>query len=387
MARRTIPPYETIFDNSDYQLKHFHNGPNVLVTFTPLYRRDADDRDGFGAGVFDQYGYSMLCVIGKWDHWWQPDGISDLIKLCRETIKKNGYASTCTYGISMGAYGAGLYADELGASRAIMIAPQFSIDPKKPPYEARWAREASRITFTRDDMSKAICGLAERIVIFDPWHSPDRVHADMFIDLGCSALKIPFSSHSPADNLKEAKILRQTIGELIDGKFNHADHRQKMRFARRTSPSYLAKMANKISRRWPTAALTLIDRAIEIDPNRITYHSMKLNIYINTGNYMEAIKYSTDSLNKFPQSYSMWKTRSLAASKLGDHAIALHAAKRAFEIRPNDVDLAINLINCLISSGDKDEAWCLIEIVKSSLSPLPKHINRLDEVSTNLTAN
>ncbi|AYF01258.1 hypothetical protein PY32053_01631 [Paracoccus yeei] len=381
VPKRTIPPYQTLFDDDDYQLKHFHNGPDLLITFTPRYGRDAEDRTGFGAGVFDQRGFSMLCVIGKWDHWWQPSGIEQILSISNSLIARRGYSSVCTYGISMGAYGAGLLADRFGASRAIMVAPQFTPDPGKPPYELRWRAEAHRIKFERDNMDEALKGPATRLIIFDPWHRPDRAHADLFLQRqGCRAISVPFSGHAPADVLKETRLLRRTITELIDGTFDHAGYRRALRSARGSSPSYLAMMADKICRRWPDAAISLLDRAITLDPKRSTYISRMIGVLIRIKRYEAALSTAETAVVAFPHQYSIWKSLSEAALHLGQFDKALQAARRSTETRPNNVDIALNLVKTLVESGKGYEAQTVADRIKDLMRPLPHQIARLDSM-------
>ncbi len=330
------PQYDSIYSDSDYRLKyHDAGGDKLLITFTPRYGRDADDRTGFGAGVFEKYGWSMLCVVAKWDHWWQPSGIEEIVRISNNIITVRNYRQIVTYGMSMGGFGAGLLADRLGAKRAVMVAPQFSIDPHTPPYERRWIKEAAKIEFMNNDMDAALKGAAHRIIISDPWHPLDRVHTDLFKGYQtCQFVSVPFGGHSPADVLKEAKMLRKTIIELLDSSFDPKQFRLLLRKNRSLSPSYLAMMSDKIWRRHPSAAIFLLDKAIEMVPTRPTFMCRKVGLQVRMKDWPAALETSKVGLKLFPNQHSLWKSYSEALTAVGEHDEAISAAISAQEARP-----------------------------------------------------
>lgn len=353
-----ITAYETLYNDDDYQVKFFDSGENrIIVTFTVANGRVVDDKIGFGAGVFEPLGYSMLCFISKWDHWWQPDGIETAIDISRGIITRRSYADISTYGISMGAYAAGRLSGRLNSNRSILIAPQFTIDSSKPPFERRWSEERKLITFARDEMEKDISPTARKWIVHDPFHGPDRRHAALFLALpGAISVPIPFGGHSPADLLVQIRLLKPMVLAMLNDSFQAATFRRTLRDRRRLSPLYWNMIADKTWKRSPELALEAVERAIELGPRNASHRSRKMGILLRTKQYAEAAHYARKLVIEFPRQDSLWKGLSQACLKLGLSDEAIAAAQQAVKLRPSRIDMHMILLQSLMLAGQTSEA-------------------------------
>lgn len=355
---RDVPEYRTLYNDPDYQLKFCDGGDSrLLITFTVANGRTVDDKAGFGAGIFESYGYSMLCFTSKWDHWWQPDGIDAAVEIAQNLIASRSYTDVSTYGISMGAYAAGRLSRRLRAKRAILIAPQFTIDDNKPPFEKRWSEERKNITFVRDDMGSDISAEARKWIVHDPFHGPDRRHASLYLAVpGATSVPIPFGGHSPADLLVQTRLLKSMVLAMLDDTFQPMLFRRALRDRRRQSPLYWSMLADKAWKFRPELALDAVERAIAISPENGTHRSRKMGILFRTKRYAEAADYARELVTKFPKQDSIWKALSQVCLKLGLSDEALAAARRAVELRPLRFDMHLTLLQSLVSAGRATEA-------------------------------
>jgi hypothetical protein len=107
--------------------------PFCVVTFDSFTDRRTLDREGFGEAFFASRGVNAVHVLSRDNDWYLlPD-----IELALEAAAKAtaSFDRVSAYGSSMGAYAAIRLGGLAGASTAIALSPQFSIDPRLVPFE------------------------------------------------------------------------------------------------------------------------------------------------------------------------------------------------------------------------------------------------------------
>ncbi|MGJ8624626.1 MAG: tetratricopeptide repeat protein [Yoonia sp.] len=212
-----------IFDGADVLVRAAdYPSEAIVVSFSALLSRlqGASSLKGFGENAFHQKQCSHVVFISKTNHWWQTDEMDAALEAARAWLARHRDGRVVsTYGASMGAYGALMYADDLGANHALALAPQFSIDPEKVPWERRWLKAAARTTFIRDDMHENTRGWAKKFVVFDPY-SDDGKHAKLFTNHQVHKIRVPFGSHAIGNFLKSTGELKHVFNALMRGRLS-----------------------------------------------------------------------------------------------------------------------------------------------------------------------
>ena len=215
-APRAAEQVVTLFSGADVGLRHNRGtGTTCWITLTGLGR----NRGGFGEDLFAKRGIPAIYFINAWDHWWQTPEMRQVVEIAKQVIRDQGYRNLVLYSASMGGYGAALLSAELDADCLIVIAPQVTINPEKPPYDSRWRKEFTSIRFQDDDLLGRVSRTARKFVIYDGF-DPDRHHAALYATLpNTTLINVPFGAHTPGfvlnrDGDSQAADLRLRGGAL-----------------------------------------------------------------------------------------------------------------------------------------------------------------------------
>src|SRR5262245_14151731 len=116
-----------VFDDDEIQAI-FHEGVGdvLLVTFAPLNDL-SDDTNFFGRPLPQRLGLSAIGFTAKRPTWYPEANVGAALAATEQLRAR--YREVVTYGASMGGYGAAKYSGPLGASTALSICPQWSINP------------------------------------------------------------------------------------------------------------------------------------------------------------------------------------------------------------------------------------------------------------------
>lgn len=236
----------------------------LVVTFTGRDHKPPAAA-GAGQGFFEKNGLSAVHFISKANHWWQTPEFAPALKLVRLYAEQEGFKEIVTYGSSMGGYAALLATGALRADRAVVSVPQFSVDPAKVPWEARWIKDQRRIDYVNDDMPGLI-GDSEIIVFSDALYEPDQRHVDLIA--ACRPVKqirVAFAEHDVSRILAETDLLSSATLAAIRGTIDPIDFVRTIRAARRNSPLLYGGASRLAERRGKRAAgRTLGDRAMRM---------------------------------------------------------------------------------------------------------------------------
>ncbi|MCU4181859.1 hypothetical protein [Bosea sp. BH3] len=239
-----------VFDDNEVQAI-FHQGTEdiLLVTFGPLNTL-ADGADFFGRPLAERLGLSTLGFMAKRPNWY-PEANMRAALTATEALRMR-YLEVVTYGASMGGYGAAKYSRRLGASTALSICPQWSIDPDQAAgYDQRYQQH-----FIAGRTGGAIGAedVSGRIYVFvDPSYAPDFGHATRIP----TAELVPV--HSAEHHVTGMLAGTAAFGSLLAASRhrNHAELRSAVAKLRRASPRRLVEVIKKARRHHPQWAGTL----------------------------------------------------------------------------------------------------------------------------------
>jgi pimeloyl-ACP methyl ester carboxylesterase len=300
-------------------------GSRAIVCF-PNRRQGASlTRDsGFAESFLTSRGIPGFYLHRAYNDWFQSADMMEMIVAIREAAAP--FDELITYGSSMGGYGALRYASALGAKRAVAISPQYSIDPKKVPWEKRWRDEAALITFHHDDMTGAWNG-ADAYVIYDPVHADGR-HVRQLETFGpIHRLPLPGSNHPSGWALNEMGVMQQTALNLFEGRSERSELRRLFHAYRRKSAFYYHSLSRRaVHYRHHPLARELALRAYELEPTDM--HAAVLSrCHEQLGDYEAARDLLDGLVQKHPanQDYAMHLARSYRGLRRYDEAFQVLA--------------------------------------------------------------
>ncbi len=258
------PPQITLFESQNLKVTYVPTGAvdRLVVTFASWVEVPGKDRPGFGQDFLIRRGISAVHVTCAGNDWYQyPEMDAAMAAAARARMS---FARCYTYGLSMGGYAAIRFSGAVGAESAIAIAPQFAIDPRQPPFDARWARDAARIRFIHRDPWTNV--RAHVVVIYDN-RGIDLRHILLyrrFVRL--FEMRLPYSGHNPARFLLGLGLFQDLIAGLLGEAFDAPAFRRTFRERRKTSAEYFFNLSRAAQH--APRALALIDEALQLAPGR-----------------------------------------------------------------------------------------------------------------------
>ena len=201
----------TLFDNGKTRLSLRAHDPKASVLVITFNVMHSNDVDGPGAGedfLFDE-GFDVVSVKPRSNLWFQDLSQHDLAA----AIAPLGYEEVLTYGSSMGGYAAAYFAGAVGAVRAVLFSPQFSIHPDVSPWDLRW-KDYWSLPFSHAPIARAEDADTRYVILYDPW-TPDGRHAELISaavgEANVTHVRVPFSGHETVATLREAGVLSKLV--------------------------------------------------------------------------------------------------------------------------------------------------------------------------------
>ncbi|WP_458098019.1 hypothetical protein [Roseomonas sp. WA12] len=224
------------------------NGP-LMILFPQLDENQSLEKIGFGVNLYSKMGRDFISIKCSNNAWLQYPETKQALSLVRELACR--YPSAITYGSSMGGYCALAFARNVGATRSVAIAPQFSPDPKKVPFEKRWlAYRRSIPSFVNDSLSDNILPGKQSFIFYDPFYEQDANHV-RFISACADVqlIQVPFGGHLCGELLASAGMLRDTVESIVQNNFNLSTFRRELRVRKRALPRTWRMLAERAARK------------------------------------------------------------------------------------------------------------------------------------------
>lgn len=281
-------------------------------------------------------------VIPRANDWYQHPEMPAAARLVSEIAA--GYQRVVAYGSSMGGYAAIRFGRAVGASLALALSPQFSIDPAVVPFETRWAGDSKRLDFALERRWEP--AFVERsYIIFDPY-TPDRRHVELFAGRSeIVAIEIPDGGHPCTGFLVELGLLQQAVLAVLDATLDADWLKREARALRKQSAQfYLALSMRARPLSWQ---LAFARRAAQIRPDQ----------------FICLIRYG------------------MVLLKLSERAAAERLFERAYLLAPGNPMMLHALAEAYRFGGDFDRAAAavaeLIDHTPTGREPLQRMLRRL----------
>ncbi|MBV8105451.1 MAG: hypothetical protein JO223_12680 [Hyphomicrobiales bacterium] len=230
------------------------------MTFDSFTDRRTLDREGFGEAFFALREVNAIHVLSRDNDWYLlPD-----IELALDAVAKAAepFDRVSAYGSSMGAYAAIRLGGLAGASTAIALSPQFSIDPRLVPFENRWDPDARRLDYEIERRLALRGFVSSADVFYDP-ADRDARHVDLYREhLEVRDVRLPDCGHPVTGFLAEVGLLQQAVMEAAQGTLDRAGFEREALEMRGRAPQYYATLALRPGP--PQKKLELARRAYEL---------------------------------------------------------------------------------------------------------------------------
>ena len=242
-----------------------NSGKPVLAPAAELYQHE-------GENFFYKRRIPTINFICRRNIWWQSEEIFTVLELMARLELDKQYRQITTYGLSMGAYGALMFSRALKAHRIIAIAPQYSVDSAKVPFETRWPEDRTQVQCVYDNMAAGLSPDAQVIVLYDRFFEFDKRHIDLLEQhRPLDKFLVNFSTHTVARALNDMGVFSCIMERLFDNELSQRQFRETVRLYRHQSPLLLHNMAYTLKRqgRRDHIAMVLYGRAVDVMQQRL----------------------------------------------------------------------------------------------------------------------
>ena len=257
--------------------------PSCVVTFDSYSDDRSLDRPGFGEEFFRSRSIDAIHFVSRENDWYQYPEMPAVTAAVAALVK--GYARVVAYGSSMGAYAAIRFGGMAGASVALAISPQFSIDPRCVRFERRWKYDSERIDFTLERTLTAPF-VETAYVVYDP-RDRDRRHAELF-RRRTRVIDAPLANagHPATGSLAEAGLLSDLVLDVIADRFDVGELARRLSVEQKTTPHFYYVMSLRAAS--ARARVAYAGKAAAMAPDRFGYVAHHASLLAARGRFAEA---------------------------------------------------------------------------------------------------
>lgn len=222
-------------------------GTPVVVTFSSFTGAQAVPT-AFARPFVERAGFNAVYVIASRNHWWQVPDMEPALQAARQHLASVG-GERILYGSSMGAYGALLFARDLGASRVVAVSPQTRVSGPRSDFKPAWSDCMASRPVLRDDIQNSLAPGMDVRIVMDPQDRIDLRQVKHLLDgtrgSGASVrcYVAPFATHAVLEYFKRTGILSDVVAGLLRGDMSVAGFRSMVRQTRRGNVDYFRRAA------------------------------------------------------------------------------------------------------------------------------------------------
>ena len=243
------------------------NSSFCIVTFHSYTDERTLEREGFGEDFLASRGVNAIHVIERDNYWFLLPDIEQALHAAAKVAQR--FDHVYSYGSSMGAYAAIRFGGFAGATQAIALSPQFSVDPRVVPFENRWGPDAAKLNYEMEHRLARRGFVASADIFYDPTDQDAR-HVELLREcLEVREIHLPQCGHPVTGFLSDVGLLQRAVLEAAQGVLDASAFERDARAKRETSPQYFAMLALRGSH--PSEKLELMRKAYELAPRDVGY--------------------------------------------------------------------------------------------------------------------
>ena len=308
-------------------------------------------------------------MISRDNRWYQEPELPAALDAARAVTAR--YPRVVSYGSSMGGFAAIRFGAAAGASDAIAISPQFSINPREAAFETRWSEHSRRIRFVHRPESFPAIGRA--YIFYDP-RDPDALHADL-IAARCPTVRVrlPYGGHPVASFLNETGLLGEAVQTICAGGFDADACELAARARRRGSGQYLFTLAHRLGLNHLETKLSLARMAVAVTPVDPVYRTYLGLVLERSGLWSEAEdEYRATVAPESGRPYSM-ELYARGLLRRGRLVEAADLLARALRLAPDASRIVRTNALVLLAEGRHADG---LKILVGATVREPRHIHR-----------
>lgn len=295
-----------------------------VVTFDHYGIGHGFDRPGFGQEFLRAEGISAIHVMGVREDWYQYSEMAEAMKVVRAAVA--GADRVMTYGSSMGGYAAVRFADAAGANAVLAISPQYSIDPKKAPFEKRWPQE-SRRTQWLPEIDGRLSSRCRPVIVYDPTGDDGRHVRLIASEIDIQDIPVRYGGHPVTTSILETGLIKKLFEDTFSGALDVAAFLRDVRSSRRMSSTYFSQLADAQPPHRSDLALALAKQAHALQPNSAIALASYATKLTAQGRHEEALDLHRHAVNVSERNHNclIHYANALAAASYVDEAVQIAA--------------------------------------------------------------
>jgi tetratricopeptide (TPR) repeat protein len=306
-----------------------HGKSCCVVTFDSFTDVREVDRPGFGEAFLDNAGVDAIHIIPRENTWYQLPEMLEAMACVHAATRE--YARVVSYGSSMGGYAALRFAGAAGATAALALSPQYSIDPALVPWEERWLEPGKHFRPVWEG-KLPLPDLPEAYVAYDPLNI-DRKHIALLArQMRFEPIPLEQGGHPVTGFLAETGMLKQLILSICRNVFDREGFASEISARRTRSPQYFITRADGVAWWRYDKRLALIRQAVALAPDSAT-SVRRLAIELRYAKrFDEAFAMHQRSLELAPGHPNMMLQYSLTLERAGEVKAALSVQEELYAI-------------------------------------------------------
>lgn len=294
-----------------------------VVTFDSFTDHPTLDRTGFAQNLLHAEGIDAIHVLSRDNHWYQyPETLAALAPVQALTAR---YPRVVAYGSSMGAYAALRLAGTVGADTVLALSPQFSIAPRRVPWERRWSFHSQHFQDIWES-SLPLPAPHPAYVVFDPLDLDRRHVARFAAAMPIIPVPLPGCGHPVTGVLAEMGLLRAALLDVCAGTFDPAVLIAHAAARHGRSAHALLARAQRLSRWQPRRRLALLQQAHTLAPEDPTVLSRLAAALRQQRRHPEALALHRQAQAAAPNNPAFLFSHALTLAAANDRAGALAVA-------------------------------------------------------------
>lgn len=319
---------ELLFEDDHIQVLHRPGSANyTLVTFADLTMRPGGGCF-YARDVAEKMDIPTIGFVAKRENWY-PVASVDAAATSPAFRAALPATRTVGYGYSMGGYAALKHGRRLGLTGVLAVAPQCTIDPRDPPWDARYAE------FYRPEQHAGMCVRTEdlapvSVVLADPYDPTDGPHARQVVAAAGPEAKVlwlraPHLGHAAIWMLASSELLVNVTRRVV----NRLEHEL---------PHFMRKVVRRKSAHW--------HRLMGVAAMRHNHARVAERLW------QRAVRLGLDKAVLDAMRLEALEQRAWRLHALGQRAAAVAAMRDAALRHPDDVQARLRIAHALIALSD-----------------------------------
>ena len=190
------------------------------------------------SSTITEAGNAYVTIASRANDWFLSPSLSDCATPLSDYMAR--FDRVVGFGSSMGGYGALALSRPCRFNQVMLVSPQITVFPEKPPYDIRFQDHATGLDQAFDTLGKNPRKGLGGVVLYDPHILEDRAHAQLIFEMfpRLKSVPLPFAGHPALGVISQEKKFWRIQSELISNNISSGRLLQLHKSLRQSSPLY-----------------------------------------------------------------------------------------------------------------------------------------------------